>query len=377
LVQYVLIFFVASNLYLYLKLRSGFGAGSWNWFYLCAAFAGMLMPFASRMGLFGSGRVSEVLFVLSFTWIAIAGMACVVFLFVDAAALAARLIDLMCGTALRARIFAPRRCVPVALVLIAAIVCYSFYEAWDVRRVDVTLEMPDAALPGGGDKLRLVLLSDIHLGGLNGFSRLEKVMEIVRAAEPDFLLMAGDLVDGNMDTRDREAELLRSSGAKYGAFAVMGNHEFYSGAVQAERFIQRAGFTVLRDERIDAAGVLIVGLDDPARRGRGFYDSEDLPEGVDFSCPPGTLVLLLKHRPQVIAETVNKFDLQLSGHTHGGQIWPFSYLVEWVNKTVQGLSFIEKSAVYVSNGAGFWGPPMRFLAPPEVTVIDIVKKKNS
>jgi predicted MPP superfamily phosphohydrolase len=385
LVQYVLIFFVASNVYLYLKLRSGFGAGLWNWIYLSAAVAGTLLPFASRMGFFGSGRPAEVTFVLAFTWIAVVGMACVGFFFMDLASLAARLVDLSLGTALKARIFDPRKCVPVALALITAAVACSFYEARAVRRVDVTLEMPHVALPEGKERLRLVLLTDVHLGGVNSLSRLERIMGIVRAAEPDFLLMAGDLVDGDMSGRDREAELLRSHGARYGAFAVTGNHEFYSGIEQAVDFTRRAGFTVLRGERADIlwerarAGVVLIGLDDPAGRGRGFYAPEVLPDGLDFSRPPGSLVLLLKHRPQVIEGTEGSFDLQLSGHTHGGQIWPFGYVVRWTNKSEQGLSYahakenVGKSAVYVSNGAGFWGPPLRFFAPPEVTVIDIVK----
>jgi predicted MPP superfamily phosphohydrolase len=376
-----LIFFVASNLYLYLKLRSGFGPGPWNWFYLCAAFAGMVLPFASRLGLLGSGRASEILFVLAFTWIAVAGMACVGFFFMDAASLTARLIDLLAGTALKARIFDPRKCVPVTLALVAAAVAYSFYEAWAVRRVDVTLEIPrpagaspiEAGFPEGKKRLRIVLVSDIHLGGFNSLRRLERVMEIVRGAEPDLFLMAGDLVDGDMSGRGREAEILRSHGARYGAFAVTGNHEFYSGVGQAVDFTRRSGFTVLRGERAETAGVVVIGLDDPAGRGRGFYSSEALPEGLDFSRPPGALVLLLKHRPQIIEGTEGKFDLQLSGHTHGGQIWPFGWVASRMNGSAQGLSRAGGGAVYVGNGAGFWGPPLRFLAPPEVTVIDIVR----
>jgi predicted MPP superfamily phosphohydrolase len=376
LVHYVLIFFVAANVYLYLKLRSGFGAGLWNWVYLSAALVMMFLPFPSRAGLFGAGRTAEVLFVLSFTWVAVAGIACLVFFLADAASWAARLIDLALGTKLKARFFDPRRSVPVTLVLIALVVGYSFYEAWDVRRTDVTLEMPHVMLPEGlGDKerLRIVFAADIHLGGFNSLSRLQRVMEIVRAAEPDFFLMGGDLVDGDMNGRDRESVLLQSHGAKYGAFAVTGNHEIHSGVDQAVDFMRRSGFTVLRGERADAAGAVIIGLDDPAVRGRGFYEPEVLPGDLDFSRPPGSLVLLLKHRPQVLGGTEGKFDLQLSGHTHGGQIWPFGYLVKWINESEQGLSNAAGGgAVYVTNGAGFWGPPLRLLAPPEVAVIDIV-----
>ena len=370
----VLIFLTVTNFYLYAKLRAGFGAGLWNWLYLFWAALMVFLPFASRFGLLGGGRVSEVVFAFAFTWIAVVGMACVGFFFMDVCSLLARLIDFLAGTALRARFFDPRSCVPATLFLIAVIVIYSFFEAWNVRRVDVTLTT--AKLPEGTERLRLVQVSDVHLGGgMYAVSRLGRIMDIVRAAEPDILLITGDLVDGDVRRYEREAELLASHGARYGAFTIMGNHEYYVGIEQALQFMKRAGLKVLRDERADVAGIAIVGLDDPAKYRKSFFEPEKLLDGLEF--PADRFVLLLKHRPYVLEGTLGKFDLQLSGHTHGGQIWPFRYVAQWVNKHAQGLSFHgknEESAVYVSNGAGFWGPPLRFLTPPEVTVIDLVRK---
>lgn len=336
----------------------------------------MFLPFASRMGIFRSTRVGEVVFVLSFTWLAIVGLACLGFFIMDMVALVARGMDALLGTPFEARLFAPRKAVPFTLVVILAVTLYSFYEAWNVRRVDVALEL---AMSEGAKPLRIAFVTDVHLGGLYTLRRLERVMTIVRDAKPDIFMIGGDLVDGDMNGRDREAELLRSGGAKYGAFAVMGNHDFYSGAKQAVSFMEYAGLTVLRDERIEVAGLVIVGLDDPAKMGRGFTAqtmSETMSGEVDFSRGSGSALILLKHRPHVIPETEGKFDLQLSGHTHGGQIWPFSYVASVVNKSVQGLSKHGDSLVYVSNGTGFWGPPMRFLSPPEVTVIDIFPKSS-
>lgn len=365
--QGILAFFALSNIYIYLKLRSGFAPGVWNWIYLCFALIWAILPFASRAGLF-SGRAGEVIFVLSFTWLAIVGLACLGFFIMDMGAFAMRIIDAATGSALRGRFFAPRRCVPFTLLAIAIVVIYSFYEAWNVRRVDVSVELP---LPEGVERVRIAFLTDIHLGGVYTLSRLERVMALVRESKPDILMIGGDLVDGNMDGRDREAELLRGHGAKYGAFVVTGNHDFYSGIRQAVDFMKRAGLTVLRDARTEVAGLVIVGFDDPARMGR-FFGEETLPEGIDFSRKNKEPLILLKHRPHVVAGTVGKFDLQLSGHTHGGQIWPFTYVAARVNKSIQGLSKREDGGlVYVSNGTGFWGPPMRFLAPPEVTIIDI------
>jgi predicted MPP superfamily phosphohydrolase len=290
----------------------------------------------------------------------------------DALSLAARVVEKCTKIPLNSRFFAPNKCVPVTLFLILSVVLYSFYEAWAVRRVDLVLET--SKLPEGIGRLRLVHLTDIHIGGVYTLGRLAKVMDIVRSAEPDLLVMTGDLVDGDMSGRSREAELLTTHGARYGAFSIAGNHDFYSGIGQALQFMERANLSVIRDSRVDVAGISIVGLDDPAKFGRGSVglDGERLPQGVTF--PEGKFVLLLKHRPQVLAGTEGKFDLQLSGHTHGGQIWPFGHLVRWVNKHVQHLSHRGDSTLYVSNGAGFWGPPLRFLTPPEVTVIDLIKK---
>ncbi|MDR2137177.1 MAG: metallophosphoesterase, partial [Synergistaceae bacterium] len=194
-----------TNVYLYWKLRSGFGGGVWNRLYLTWALVGAVLPFLFRAGFLGSGRAPEVLFALFFTWVAIVGMACMVFFAVDALSLMVRLADWAMGTSFH-RFFAPRKRVPAALALVAAIVFYSFYEAWAVRRVDLTLETPK--LPEGIERLRLVHLTDVHIGGVYTAGRLRKVMDIVRSAEPDLLLMTGDLVDGDMSFRRAEAELL-------------------------------------------------------------------------------------------------------------------------------------------------------------------------
>ena len=375
MIHTLLIFFAVTHAYLYWKLYSGFGSGPWSWIFPPWAFTAAALSFASRMWMLGSGRASEWVFALSFTWSAIVGMACIGFLFADAMSLAAYIFEKCTPMPLYSRFFMPRRRVPVTLVLIVLAVLYSFYEAWAVRRVDLVLET--SKLPGGAGRLRIVHLTDVHIGGVYTLGRLAKVMDIVRSAKPDLLAITGDLVDGDMSFRGREAELLSTHGARYGAFAVTGNHEFYSGIDQAVEFMTRAKLSLIRDSRVDVAGISIIGLDDPAKRGRNFavsLDAEPLPEGLTF--PEDTFALLLKHRPQPPQDAAfgRAADLQLSGHTHGGQIWPFGYIARRVNKHVQHLSRRGDAAVYVSNGAGFWGPPLRFLTPPEVTVIDLVKK---
>ena len=369
MLRYVFGFIAVTHLFLYLKLRSGFGGGWWGAAYVLWAVLCTATPFVSRMGYLGAGRPPEIAFALAFTWIALVGMACVGFVFMDAATLAARLIDWLAGTDFRAVFFDPRKSVPVTLLLLLAVVLYSYYEAWNVRRVDIVIETPK--LPEGTERLRIAHLTDVHLGGLYTTGRFRRVMDIVRLAEPDILVLTGDVVDGDMNFWEEEIELLASHGAKYGAFAVTGNHEVYVGVEKASDFMSRAGVVLLRDAMANVAGIAILGLDDPAHRGRMAYGPQALPDGLHF--PEDRFVLILKHMPQLIEGSEGKFDLQLSGHTHGGQVWPFGRVTQWVNGHEQGLSNREGSAVYVSNGAGFWGPPLRFLTPPEVTVIDLVR----
>ena len=366
----VLTFLTITNLYLYLKLRAGFGNGWWNLVYVTWSVFWAAAPFVSRMGYFGTGRFTGVLFDLSFTWAAIVGMACTAFFFLDVASLVARLFDWLALTNIKPRFFDPCKYVPVTVVLILIVILYSFYEAWNVKRTYIAIET--SMLPKGTSRLRLVHLTDTHLGKTFSGGRFQRVMDIVRSAEPDILVLTGDITDGDTSLLEKEAGLLASHGAKWGAFGVTGNHEFYAGIEEAVKFMRLAGVTLLRDTRVDVAGITILGLDDPARFGRmSMSQLETMPDGLFF--PEDRFVLFLKHRPQVIEGTEGKFGLQLSGHTHGGQIWPFTYAVRWANKHEEGLSFKGSSAVYASNGAGFWGPPLRFLAPPEVTVIDLVK----
>jgi predicted MPP superfamily phosphohydrolase len=171
-----------------------------------------------------------------------------------------------------------------------------------------------------------------------------------------------------MASREAEAEILSRHGAAYGAFAVTGNHEHYTGLDQALEFMARAGLTVLDDRAAEVAGITIVGLDDLTLV---------WPAELQASAPPrDRFVLLLRHRPHVLKTSRGKFDLQLSGHTHGGQLWPIGPLQEKLQNYTQGLSKQGDSFVYVCNGTGFWGPPMRLLAPPEVTVIDLVPMES-
>ena len=196
-------------------------------------------------------------------------------------------------------------------------------------------------------------------------------MLLVREAHPDVLVSTGDLIDGRVDDEKAAVKLLRSATPRYGKFAITGNHEFYSGLGPALAFTRSAGFRVLRGEAVTVGDALnIVGVDDPA--GPGYGSSETGEKAVLSSVSNGRFTLLLKHRPVVDAQSSPLFDLQLSGHLHDGQIFPFRLITRLFFPFIAGLyHFPPHAALYVNRGSGAWGPPIRVLAPPEVTVIEL------
>jgi uncharacterized protein len=245
---------------------------------------------------------------------------------------------------------------------------YGIFEAMNIRTETIEIKSPKITRP-----IRIAQISDVHLGILIRESRLAKILEKVRAASPDILVSTGDLVDGQTDSLNGVGNLVREIKAPLGKFAVTGNHEFYAGLDRSLEFMKQAGFRVLRGEATTVAGVItIAGVDDPAVRGYG--PAKEVPEREILSeLPKDKFTLFLKHRPDVEKSAVGLFDLQLSGHAHKGQIFPWTLIVRLVFPQIAGLYDLSSgSSLYVSRGSGTWGPPIRFLAPPEVTIIDLV-----
>jgi predicted MPP superfamily phosphohydrolase len=263
------------------------------------------------------------------------------------------------------------RCLFISLLLAIIISIYGAFEAVAVRTETVTIKTPKISKTVG--RLRIAQISDVHLGLIVGEGRMENILARVKSANPDILVSTGDLVDGQMDGMEGLIKLFKNIQPKYGKFAITGNHEFYAGIERSLDFIRRAGFTVLRGQGHSLAGVLtIVGVDDPV--GRRFGPAGTVLEKELLSgFPHETFTLFLKHRPVIDKDASGFFDLQLSGHTHKGQIFPFSMVVKFYYPNLSGLFELEhKSRLYVSRGSGTWGPPIRFLAAPEVTLIDLV-----
>jgi predicted MPP superfamily phosphohydrolase len=260
--------------------------------------------------------------------------------------------------------------VPLALSLMISI--YGFIEAKDIRTEMITIK--SAKIPAEVRRVRIAQISDVHLGLIVGKERLNKILAKVKEANPDILVSTGDLVDGQINGLRGLSEMLREVKPRYGKFAVTGNHEFYAGLSQALNFTEKAGFTVLRGDAVTAGGLInIAGVDDPQGKAFGLFKGGDEKELLS-RLPAGKFTVLLKHRPLIDKDSPGLFDLQLSGHVHKGQIFPFSLLTGLYYHPVQAgfADLARNSHLYVSRGSGTWGPPIRFLSPPEVTVIDVV-----
>jgi len=245
------------------------------------------------------------------------------------------------------------------------------------RRVEhIVLSTPK--LSAGSHALRIVQISDVHLGALIGARRLGRILERVRALEPDVLVSTGDLLDGQANHLNGLTQLFQTIRPRLGKFAVTGNHEFFVGHERALDFMRRCGFTVLCGESVALArNVTIAGVDDPASQWFGVSAHLDEP-ALLAAQPPERFVVLLKHQPVVDPRATGHFDLQLSGHVHQGQIFPFGLLVRLAYPVRAGLTQLAPQCwLYVSRGTGTWGPPMRVFAPPEITLIEIKPAPSS
>jgi predicted MPP superfamily phosphohydrolase len=234
-----------------------------------------------------------------------------------------------------------------------------------VKRVTVPL----AKLPRSAHGYRIAVVSDIHLGPVLGRDFCQRVVDTINSTQPDLIAVVGDLVDGSVKDLGPAAAPLARLRARHGSYFVTGNHEYYSGAAQWVREVRELGLHPLENARTEMAGFDLAGVNDVAGQSEGH--------GPDFGRALGDrdtsrAVVLLAHQPVQIHDAVKHgVDLQLSGHTHGGQLWPGNYIAELANPTVAGLERYGDTQLYVSRGAGAWGPPTRVGAPSDITVVEL------
>nr|WP_041833024.1 metallophosphoesterase [Actinoplanes sp. N902-109] len=231
------------------------------------------------------------------------------------------------------------------------------------------MQVPLAKLPRAMDGTRLAVVSDIHLGPLTGIGHTERIVEVINSVNADIVCVVGDLVDGSVAELGRFAAPLAGIRSRRGAYFVTGNHEYYSGYREWIDEVARLNVRPLRNERLELAGLDLAGVND-----LGGTDEGDAP---DFARAlgdrdPARPVVLMAHQPLAARDAAPYgVDLQVSGHTHGGQMAPFNLLVKLQQPVVSGFGEVDGVPVYVTNGAGFWGPPVRVGAPPQVSVLEL------
>lgn len=365
-----LLFYLVANTYLFFHFRR-----------LCArkSFAWLFLPWFVCMGLFPlifiklpPGMVQDTFRLLGMYWLPAAFFGVVLFAVRDALFLLFFLIKRISPRA-AALPSPPRALIFLPVLLCLGLYAYGLYEA---RNIQVTrVEVPARNISAKQTPLRLVFAADLHIGTATGTGMLQKTVDLIMEQKPDCILLGGDLLDDAMQgTPADQAELARLA-APLGVYAVLGNHESFGDHKRAAAFIRQSGLTLLEGKSVRTGPLRIIGLDDPAIAAKKGGRSARLSPHLEQT--PSAYTIVLDHRPVMRPYSIGRFDLQLSGHSHNGQIFIFKPLMRMLFKTEGGLSEHTRknnsSRLYVTSGIGFSKLPIRLLVPPEVVVIDLVR----
>jgi predicted MPP superfamily phosphohydrolase len=364
------------HLYFFLKAKAAFTLPRWGSFLLAAFLLIMIAaPILVRLSEHGGyDQLAMSLAYLGYTWMGIVFLFVAASLAIDCCRIIIRILRFLLRKKLLQINRKPAFYIPLVFALVISVI--GAIEAWDIRIEKVTLA--HEKIPASLNGLRVVQISDVHLGLIVRHKRLRKILAAVNKANPDILVSTGDLVDGQINKLEGLAEMLQNIKPRYGKYAVTGNHEFYAGLEDSLAFTEKAGFTILRNKGVSVTDNFnIAGVDDRTRK--HFNKSPEASEREMLKeLDQKKFTLLLKHRPEVDQHSLGLFDLQLSGHTHKGQIFPFNIVTLLYFPVHWGiLNPFDHSYLYVSRGSGTWGPPIRFLSPPEVTLIELVSSEKN
>ena len=244
------------------------------------------------------------------------------------------------------------------------------------RAAVLTIEVPIAGLPDALHGFSIVQITDIHVGATIKHGYVTRIVDAVNGLDADLIAITGDLVDGSVGRLGRHTEPLGRLSARHGAFFVTGNHEYYSGAHAWIVEMRRLGVSVLLNEHVVlehfGESIVVAGVTDLSAHHFDASHKSD-PVAALAGAPQAAVKLLLAHQPRsAYAASKAGFDLQLSGYTHGGQFFPWNYVVKLFEPFTAGLHRLDDLWLYVSRGTGYWGPPKRFGAPSEITHLRLV-----
>lgn len=253
----------------------------------------------------------------------------------------------------------------VSLVLIITV--YSLINAEHIRISKMSFEFENLK-----KDVKIVQLSDIHIGVIHSKAYLDKIVNRSNELNPDFVLITGDLFDGEGDISEENLAPLKNLKSKYGVYFVTGNHENYFGLDKSLKLIKSQNITVLRNEAVDVGGIQLIGQDYPEQE---FGNKTEILEGININ--KSKVSVFMYHDPAGFDKAAAKgIELQLSGHVHKGQILPFELLERIFIKYISGIYKINNSYMYVSQGVGTWGPPMRFGSKSEIAEINLTIKSK-
>jgi len=352
------IFLIFGGLHYYIltKVRAAFSLGIRPTFllilFMLVMFMAPMIGYAAEK--LGFETFARFLVFIGYTWMGLVFLFSAVSLVIDFW----RLFFLIGGWILRREILYldPLGAFLLPLVFALTAGTYGFFEAQNIRTERVTVKSPK--IPREAGRIRIVQITDVHLGMIVREERVSKIIEAVKEAKPDLLISTGDLVDGQIGHLDGLTHLFQEIRPRYGKFAITGNHEYLAGLAKSLDFTRRAGFTLLRGEGLTlAAGINLAGVDDITGLSFGSFAGRPERELLQ-TLPQDRFTILLKHRPVLEEGSRGLFDLQISGHTHKGQIFPFGLLMRIFFPYVGGFFNLPSQAIlYVSRGSGTWGPP--------------------
>lgn len=262
------------------------------------------------------------------------------------------------------------------VAVVVALLTWGYAEAMRVprlRRVDVDIDR----LGSGLDGLRVAVITDTHYGPIDRTRWSALVVDRVNELDADVVCHVGDIADGTVDVRLPQARPLAAVHARLARVYVTGNHEYFSEAQGWLDYMGGIGWDALHNRHLvverNGDKLVVAGVDDATAQASGVAGHGANFEAALADSDPTLPVLLLAHQPKQVAKAAAAgVDLQISGHTHGGQIWPFNFLVRFEQPVVQGLSrHGDRTQLYTSRGTGFWGPPFRIFAPSEITLITL------
>jgi predicted MPP superfamily phosphohydrolase len=311
---------------------------------------------------------------VSYTWMGLVLYFVLLFLGIDLGFSFLRIFALLRREKLQLNLRSRRFLAGCAGLAVLVLGCAAWLEA---RNLGVTrMDIPLQGLPPEMDGFSMVQISDLHYGMLIEKGELLRVVERVNGLKPDLIVITGDLVDEGVSHMEEMAQPLKLLKSRHGVLAVTGNHEYYAGVNRAVEIMKSSGIEVLRNEmKVLPSGLQLLGVDDPTgsrRMGEPDADLEKQLSRLDREKPS----ILLYHQPTHFEKTASfGVGLQLSGHTHGGQLYPIIYISRMIYPRTPGLHQIGESKLYVSRGTGTWGPPMRLGSPPEIVHIRLRRPK--